>query len=60
MMVHLVTQMVAGWICIWLLLRCRGLLPSPAIMGEILKDYSWIQDFEADFPSKVNAELGKL
>ena len=27
-------------------------------MGESFQEYSWIQDFEADFPK--NAELGRL
>ena len=27
---------------------------SPIFMGESFQDYSWIQDFEADFPQKVS------
>ena len=33
------------------------------MMGENIQDYSWIQDFEADFPWKSqpqNAEFGQL
>ena len=26
-------------------------------MGERFQDYSWIQDFEADFPKKVSLEI---
>ena len=26
-------------------------------MGESLQDYSWIQDFEADFPQKVSLKM---
>ena len=26
-------------------------------MGESLQDYSWIQDFEADFPQKVSLKI---
>ena len=26
-------------------------------MGESFQDYSWIQDFEADFPQKVNLKM---
>ena len=28
-------------------------------MGEIFQDYSWIQDFEADFPKKVSLKIMK-
>ena len=27
------------------------------IMGESFQDYSWIQDFEADFPQKVSLKI---
>ena len=27
------------------------------IMGESFQDYSWIQDFEADFPQKVSLKM---
>ena len=26
-------------------------------MGEIFQDYSWIQDFEADFPQKISLKI---
>ena len=26
-------------------------------MGDFFQDYSWIQDFEADFPQKVNLKM---
>ena len=26
-------------------------------MGESFQDYSWIQDFEADFPQKVSLKM---
>ena len=26
-------------------------------MGESFQDYSWIQDFEADFPQKVSLKI---
>ena len=26
-------------------------------MGESLQDYSWIQDFEADFPQKFSLKI---
>ena len=26
-------------------------------MGESFQDYSWIQDFEADFPKKVSLKM---
>ena len=26
-------------------------------MGESFQDYPWIQDFEADFPQKVNLKM---
>ena len=26
-------------------------------MGESIQDYSWIQDFEADFPKKVSLKM---
>ena len=29
-------------------------------MGESFQDYSWIQDFEADFPQKVSLEILNL
>ena len=28
-------------------------------MGESFQDYSWIQDFEADFPQKVSLKILK-
>ena len=27
------------------------------IMGESFQDYSWVQDFEADFPQKVSLKI---
>ena len=27
------------------------------LMGESFQDYSWIQDFEADFPQKVSPKM---
>ena len=29
----------------------------PVFMDEYFQDYSWIQDFEADFPWKVNLKM---
>ena len=31
--------------------------PNPKIMGESFQDYSWIQNFEADFPQKVSLKM---
>ena len=27
------------------------------VMGESFQDYSWIKDFEADFPQKVSLKM---
>ena len=31
--------------------------PANQYMGDFLQDYSWIQDFEADFPQKVGLKM---
>ena len=36
----------------------KWLKGNPGIrMGESFEDYSWIQDFEADFPQKVSLKM---
>ena len=41
--------------------HCLSILSQNSIhmdhMGESFQDYSWIQDFEADFPQKVSLKM---
>ena len=37
--------------------KLSHILQKPVLMGESFQDYSWIQDFEADFPQKVSLKM---
>ena len=52
----------------WKSLRTRAVSPEPLLlvedvayakynMSESFQDYSWIQDFDADFPKKVSLKI---
>ena len=42
--------------CSIILLNCKS-CHNDVCMGESFQDYSWFQDFEADFPKKVRLKI---
>ena len=45
------------WLNVTELLLMRWWNLNATCMGESFQDYSWIQDFEADFPQKVSLKI---